>query len=45
MVRVEPLTLPWISARERTGFTMVQAIDDPDEGPVWRRELDLGADA
>jgi len=45
MVRVEPLTLSWISVRERTPVTMVLAIDDPDEAPAWRRELGLGADA
>ena len=38
MVRVEPLTLAWI---ERNRFVVVDTIDDPDEGAVWRWQLPL----
>ena len=28
----------------KTGFTMTDAIDDPDDGPIWRWELRLAED-
>ena len=35
---------PSTSVLERNGFSMVEVIEDPDEGPVWRWELHLGGE-
>jgi RimJ/RimL family protein N-acetyltransferase len=44
--RVIAHTLPRVSAStavlQRCGFDMVDTVDDPDEGPVWRWEVTLG---
>jgi ribosomal-protein-alanine N-acetyltransferase len=34
-------TSPSTSVLVRSGFTMVRALEDPDDGPLWRWELDL----
>jgi RimJ/RimL family protein N-acetyltransferase len=35
-------TSPSTSVLQRNGFTMVETIDDPDDGQIWRWELGLG---